>query len=105
MVDTFISGGVTGEPVPTWSTDGQQLVYSTGKQSIRVELQDGLKLHPLPLHGLASTFSWSVSSPHQLIVALNDVQAGVYLVDTQHNTSLQVDPESINGSIFWTEIP
>ena len=105
MVDMFIAGGVTSEPVPTWSMDGQQLVYSTGRQSIRVELQGGLKLHPLTLHGLASTFSWSVSSPHQLIVALNDVQAGVYLVDTQHNASLQLDPETINGPISWTEIP
>ena len=101
----FVAGGVTSEPTPAWSKDGQQLVYSTGKQSVRVDIQGSLKLHPLTLRGLASTFSWSVSSPHRLIVALNDVQTGIYLVDTQHNTALQVDQEAINGPIIWTEIP
>jgi Tol biopolymer transport system component len=105
MVDTFVTGGVTNEPAPAWSTDSQQLVYSTGKQSVTVDIQSRLKQHPLTLHGLASTFSWSVSSPHQLIVALNDVQTGVYLVDAQHNTAHQVDKETINGPIIWTEIP
>ena len=105
MVDTLVTGGVANEPTPAWSTDSQQLVYSTGKQSVTVDIQGRLKLHPLTLHGLASTFSWSVSSPHQLIVALNDVQTGIYLIDTQHNTAYQVDKETINGSIIWTEIP
>ena len=105
MVDMFVAGGVTSEPTPAWSMDGQQLVYSTGKQSVRVDIQGSLKLHPLTLRGLASTFSWSVSSPHRLIVALNDVRTGIYLVDTQHNTALQVDQETINGPIIWTEIP
>jgi WD40 repeat protein len=103
--DMYIAGGVTSEPAPAWSMDGQQLVYSTGKQSVVVDVQGGLKLRPLTLRGLASTFSWSVSAQHQLIVALNDGQTGIFLVDTQHNATLQLDQESINGPIFWTEIP
>ena len=103
--DMLVAIGVTNEPTPAWSADDQQLVYSTGQQSVIVDVQGSLTLHPLKIHGLASFFSWSVSSPHQLVIALNDEQTGVYLVDTQRNSALQLDQQALDSPIFWTEIP
>jgi Tol biopolymer transport system component len=103
--DSLVATGVTNEPTPAWSVDGQQLVYNTAKQTVVVDVQGSLKYHPLKIRGLASLFSWSVSSPRQLIIALNDQQTGIYLVDTQRNVTLQVDQQAINGTILWAEIP
>jgi len=103
--DMLVARGVTNEPTPAWSADDQQLVYSTGQQSVIVDVQGSLTLHPLKIHGLASFFSWSVSSQHQLVIALNDEQTGVYLVDTQRNSALQLDQQALDSPIFWTEIP
>lgn len=103
--DMLVATGVTDEPAPTWSADSKQLVYSTGKQSIVVDVQGSLKIHPLRIPGLASLFSWSVSSPHQLVIAMKDEQTGVYLVDTQRNSVLQLDQQTFNSPILWMEIP
>lgn len=104
-VDTLIATGVTDKPFPAWSTNGQEVVYSTGTQTVIVNLQASKKLLPLKLRGPASTFAWSAISPHQVVVALTDGQQGVYLVDTQHNTSVQLDQHTLSGPIEWTEIP
>jgi hypothetical protein len=40
-----------------------------------------------------------------LIVATGGGQPGLYLVDTQHETSQQLAKEAIQGSILWTQIP
>src|SRR5437868_3097486 len=103
--DMLVAIGVANEPTPAWSADDQQLVYSTGQQSVIVDVQGSLTLHPLKIHGFASFFSWSVSSQHQLVIALNDEQTGVYLVDTQRNSALQLDQQALDSPIFWTEIP
>jgi Tol biopolymer transport system component len=105
VVDTFIAKGVADEPVPAWSEDGQHLVYSTGTQTIVVNGQGNKKLQPLTLRGSASTFVWSATSPQQLVVALSDGQQGVYVVDAQRNSVLQLDQQAINGPILWTEVP
>ncbi len=106
VVDTFIRQGVTNVPAPAWSLDGKKLVYSTGSATVVAAIQQGsLQLHALKLRGRASTFTWSTSSSQQLVVALSDGQPGAYLVDTQHNTTLQVDQQDITGPILWTEIP
>ena len=104
-VDTFIAKGVTNEPALAWSEDGRHLVYSTGTQTIVVDVQGNKKLQPLSLQGLASAFVWSATSPYQLVVALSDGKQGVYLVDIQNNSTLQLDQETINGPILWTEVP
>jgi dipeptidyl aminopeptidase/acylaminoacyl peptidase len=105
IVDRLIATKVTNEPAaPAWSTDGQQLVYSTGTQTIVVTVDSG-KLQPLNLHGLASVFVWSPDSPRQLVVVVSDGQQGVYLVDTQRNTVLQVDQQNVSGPILWSEVP
>ncbi len=59
----------------------------------------------LKLSGVASSFVWSVTSSHQLVVALRDMSQGIYMVDTLHNTSLQMDRLGASGPIEWTEIP
>ena len=105
LVDTFIASSVTNSPAPAWSSTGQQLVYSTGTQTVIVDLQQGKKLNPLSLRGLASTFIWSANSSNQLVLVLGDGQPGIYLVDSQHHTSHQIDTESTDGPILWTEIP
>jgi Putative zinc-finger/WD40-like Beta Propeller Repeat len=104
-VDTQIATGVVNDPAPAWSTDGQELVYSTGARIGIVNLQAGNRTLFLTLNGVASSFAWSVSLLHQIVVALRDTSQGIYLVDTLHNTSLQMDKLGASGSIEWTEIP
>jgi hypothetical protein len=104
-IDAPVAGGVAGEPAPAWSVNSQELVYSTGKQTVVFNLHSGKKAFPLKLRGPASAFVWAVNSPDRLVAALNDSQAGIYLVDTRHNTSRQMDSLGINGPIFWTEVP
>ncbi len=103
--DTQIATGVAGEPAPAWSFDSQELAYSTGTQLMVVNVQAGQKPLALKLHGPVSTFIWSVTTAHQLVVVLGDGQAGIFLVDTQHNTSTQVDQKDVTGPITWSEVP
>ena len=105
LVDTFIATGVTNSPAPAWSQSGQELVYSTGTQTVVVDLHGGKNVHSLALRGLAATYSWAANSPSQLVIALGDGQQGIYLVDIQHHTTLQIDPKATDGPILWTEIP
>ncbi|HEY5005370.1 MAG TPA: hypothetical protein VII61_19575, partial [Ktedonobacteraceae bacterium] len=55
--------------------------------------------------GKVAAFSWSVTSSSQIILALADGQQGLYLIDTQHGTSLQLNKETLQGPILWTQIP
>jgi len=104
-VDSLIATGVVNDPAPTWSTDGQELVYSTGTRIGIVNLHAGNRALYLKLNGIASTFAWSVTSSHQLVVSVRDMSQGIYMVDTLHNTSLQMDKLGASGPIEWTEIP
>ena len=104
-VDSLIAMGVVNDPAPTWSADGQELVYSTGTQIGIVNLHAGNRVLFLKLNGIVSTFAWSVTSLQQLIVSLRDMSQGIYLVDTLHNTSLQMDNLGASGPFEWTEIP
>lgn len=103
--DSLIGPGVANDPAPAWSVDSQQVAYSTGTRIGLVNLQAGSSTLFLKLKGSASVLSWSAASSHQLIAALSDGQQGIYLVDTQHNSSLQVDKQGTSGPILWTEIP
>jgi hypothetical protein len=38
-------------------------------------------------------------------VSVRDMSQGIYMVDTLHNTSLQMDKLGASGPIEWTEIP
>jgi Tol biopolymer transport system component len=104
-VDSQIATAVVNDPAPAWSADGQELVYSTGTRIGIINLQAGNRTLFLKLNGVASTFAWSVISSHQLVVALRDMSQGIYMVDTFHNTSLQMDQLGAGGPIEWTEIP
>jgi len=104
-IDTLIAGGVANEPAPAWSKDSQELVYSTGTQTVIFNLNTGKKMPPLKLQGPASALIWSASSTNQLVIAISDGHQGIYLVDAVHNTSLQVDTQGINSPILWTEVP
>jgi hypothetical protein len=103
--DTQIATGVAGQPAPIWSFDSQQLAYSTGTQTMVVNVQAGQKPFALNLHGPVSIFIWSAASSHQLVVALGDGQQGIFLVDTQHNTTKQVDKTGTNGPMTWSQVP
>jgi hypothetical protein len=59
----------------------------------------------LKLQGPASAFIWSASGVYRLIVAISDVQEGIYLVDTLHMTSVMLDKEATGGPLMWTQIP
>ncbi len=104
-VDSLIATAVVNDPTPAWSIDGQELVYSTGTRIGVVNLQAGTKTLFLKLNGVASTFAWSVTSSHQLVVALHGMYQGIYMVDTLQKTSLQMDKLGASGPIEWTEIP
>ncbi|HYB00214.1 MAG TPA: zf-HC2 domain-containing protein [Ktedonobacteraceae bacterium] len=104
-IDSLLATGVANYPVPAWSLDGQELVYSTGNRTGIVNLQAGNNISFLKLYGVASSFAWSVTSPHQVVVAQHDTAQGIYIVDTMHNTVQQMDALGASGPIEWTEIP
>ena len=104
-VDLLIAMGVVNDPAPVWSTNGQELMFSNGTRIGIVNLQVGNRTLFLKLNGVASSFAWSVSSPHQIVVAVRDTSQGIYMVDTLNNTSQQMDKLAASGPIEWTEIP
>jgi len=105
-VDSLIATGVVNDPAPpAWSADGQELIYSTGTRIGVVNLAASDQTFFLTLKGVASAFTWSATSSHQVVVALSDGNQGIYLVDTRQNTSLQVDKQGASGPFEWTEIP
>lgn len=104
-VDQLFSSSVAIDPVPAWSEDGRQLAYSSGATiNIVNALNSGQPLQ-LRLQGQVNALTWSPVAPRQLIVALTGPTSGLYLVDTQHNTSLQLDHLDASGPIQWSEIP
>jgi Tol biopolymer transport system component len=104
-IDTIIDLNVVSDPAPAWSLDGQRLAYSTGAHILVVNMQAIKASLPLKIQGLATALSWSISLPNQLVIAIGDQQQGIYLVDTQHNTSLQLDSLNASDPILWTQIP
>jgi len=104
-IDVLAAAGVADEPAPAWSVNSQELVYNTGTQTIVFNLHSSKKAFALKLHGPASAFVWSDTSPDRLVAALSDGQQGIYLVDTRHNTSRQIDSLGINSPIKWVEVP
>lgn len=103
--DALIASNVVIEPAPAWSSNGQEIAFSTGTQIGIVNLQISSSASFLKLKGAASAMIWSPTSSHQLVVALSDDQLGIYLVDTAQNTAQKVDQSGTDGPIFWTEIP
>lgn len=105
--DTLLAQDVAAAPAPTWSTDGQQLAYSTGTQLAVVTLTaNNLGItRMLPLHGHTSVMVWLADNPRDLLLGLSDGQQGVYLVDTGHMTPRQLGQQDVNGPVVWTEVP
>lgn len=106
-VDVAVANGVAYVPAPAWSVDSQQVAYSTGTRIGIASVQAPGSPHYLSLKGTASALSWSASatSLNQLVVAMNDVQQGIYYVDTRHNTTFLADKRGAAGPILWTVIP
>lgn len=103
--NSIIATGVNATPSPIWSTDNHTLVYSAGTQSFVFNQQKVLQLQ---FQGTVSAFSWSPTSPSQLVVLLTSGQIGTYLVtiqNAQKPTFAQVDKQNVSGSLLWTEIP
>jgi hypothetical protein len=103
--DTQIASNVAAVPAPTWSHDSQHLAYSTGSQIQIASPQTRSLSSPLRLQGSAAAMSWSVSSSSQLVLFLADGEQGMYLLDTQRNTIIQINKGRTNGPIWWTQIP
>lgn len=103
--DTTVASGVAYAPAPVWSVDSQQVAFSTGTRIGIANAQTPGNPRYLTLKGVASALSWSANSPNQLVVAMNDVQQGIYFVDTQHNTNFLADKLGTDGPILWTVIP
>ncbi|GAC1565291.1 MAG: hypothetical protein NVS3B14_02520 [Ktedonobacteraceae bacterium] len=104
-IDATVASGVTYDPAPAWSLDSQQVAYSTGTEIGVANTQAASSPRYLTLKGAASALTWSVASPHQLVVAMNDGLQGIFLVDTQHGSAFQADELGTDSSIQWTEIP
>lgn len=103
--DQLLPAQVAASPVPDWSADGLQLAYSTGTQIGIVHTLNGGQPTYLHLSGQILNLSWSSAAIHQLVVSLGGPDAGLYLVDTQQNTALQLASLGSNAEIQWTEIP
>ncbi|MBV9256426.1 MAG: PD40 domain-containing protein [Ktedonobacteraceae bacterium] len=103
--DTLIASRAAAEPLPAWSADSQRVVYSTGGSISIVDLRTPGVFQTLKQQGKALALSWSITSPAQLVLAIGDGQRGLYLVDGQNKTSLQLSKEPVQGPILWTEIP
>lgn len=104
-VDTQLSTGVANDPMPIWSPDGQSLAYSTATHIFVVAIQRPDRPQQLRLQGPAFAFTWSMDTPHQLIIAVGDGQQGIYQIDAQHNIVTQLDKEATRGPIEWMQIP
>ena len=106
-LDTTVASGVAYAPAPAWSVDSQQVAYSTGTRVGIASVHTPGNPRYLTLKGVASALSWSASatSLNHLVVAMNDVQQGIYFVDTQHNTTFLADKLGADGPILWTVIP
>ena len=104
-MDTLLATGVSTEPAPLWSTDSQHLAYSTDTHTVIFDLNTPGVLQTLKPQGKVVAFIWSVASPSQLILTLAGEQQGIYLIDIQHGTSLQLNKETIQGPLLWTQIP
>ena len=106
-LDTTVASSVAYTPAPAWSIDSQQVAFSTGTRVGIASVLSPANPRYLTLKGVASALSWSASanSLNQLIVAMNDVQQGIYFVDTRHNTSFLADKLGTDGPILWTVIP
>jgi Tol biopolymer transport system component len=103
--DRLIAKGVTDDPMPIWSANGEQFVYSTGTQIVVVKAS-GMKSTPLSLRGHVTSLAWFANSAQQLVVALSDGQPGVYFVDTQNHQVQQISRQDmVSGPILWTEVP
>jgi Tol biopolymer transport system component len=103
--DMLIASSVATTLLPAWSADSQHIVYSNGTQTLLVALDTAGAKQTLKLQGRATAFSWSPSTPAQLILASDNGQQGIYLVDTLHGTLKQLDKQAFQGAIVWTEIP
>ncbi|HEV2661924.1 MAG TPA: hypothetical protein VGU68_15045, partial [Ktedonobacteraceae bacterium] len=104
-VDTPIATGVVTNPSPAWSSDGSHLAYSTGMRTLIVDMQKSATVQALKQQGTVTAFSWSATDPARLVLVQSNGQQGIYLVDPQHNTSLNLDKGTIQGPLQWTEIP
>ena len=104
-IDTLIATGVVTNPSPAWSSDGSHLAYSTGTRTLIADMQKPATAQALKQQGTVTAFSWSATDPARLVLVQGNGQQGIYLVDTQHNTSLQLDKGTIQGPLQWTEIP
>ena len=106
-LDATVASGVAYAPAPAWSVDSQQVAYSTGTRVGIANVQAPGNPRYLTLKGVASALSWSASAPslNHLVIATNDVQQGIYFVDTGHNTTFLADKLGTDGPILWTVIP
>jgi Tol biopolymer transport system component len=106
--DTLIARNVAEEPIPAWSANGEQFVYSTGTHIFVVNMANAndTNITPLSLRGHVSSLAWFANSAQQLVVALSDGQPGVYFVDTHNYHIQQINPQdAVSGPIVWTEVP
>ena len=102
-INTLVANTVRNTPAPLWSADGQHLLYSVGTHNFVADIQNN-KIQ-LSVTGAATAFTWSTTSPHMAVIAIQGGAQSIYLVDIQHNTAKLLSTQSIAGPIVWTQVP
>ncbi len=100
--DTLLASGVSSNPRPSWSPDGQRVLYSNGTHCFIADISGG-KIQ-ISLQGPASAFLWSTTVPYTAIVALQNNGQGIYLIDTHNGKANLISKSAVVTPIMWTQI-
>jgi hypothetical protein len=98
--DTLVAKGVQNTPTPSWSSDGQHVVYSTSTQSLVANLGDGTS--QVLIAGHVAAFLWLVNSNTVLVTLSQAKGNGVIVV--QKGDALVINT-SAPTALAWTQIP
>jgi len=101
--DTLLARSVSSNPRPSWSPDGQRVLYSTGTHSFVADISSGKT--QISLQGSATAFLWSTTVPYTAILALQNNGQGVYLYDTHDGKATLMSKNAVIAPIMWTQIP
>lgn len=100
--DTLIASNVMGNPLPAWSMDSTLLAYSTDQHIFTVNAHTHA-IQQLKVSGIANALLWSITSPSQLIVSLNE--GGTDAINVQQQSVTQLATNGFNGAALWTQVP
>jgi Tol biopolymer transport system component len=102
--DVLVSTDVVNTPAPAWALDSTRLAYSTNEALLTVTRKMLKTSQLLPVQGITSKFTWSISPSNRLLLAINEGETGIYQINIDDNTARRVDSKPANGPFVWTQI-